>query len=352
MSTPGGAAAPSVSGVAPGATLLPLRVTPRVVIIAFDRLAEAIHYAVDKGCHVISMSLGGPVRSRALERAIDRAVANGIVVLAAAGNVWPFVVYPARFDSVIACAACNCTRAMWDRSASGPAVDVTAPGESVWVARTGRSTGNDDDGVAVGSGTSFAVATTAGACALWLAFHDRAALVRRYGAAQLPAVFKEVLMTSGVQAPAGWDTGRHGAGILDVERLLKAPLPDTAPAAGMRLRSAVTPRAESDVDVLAAYFPDVDPAEVRRGLVGWLSTTDAELPVLLASLGDEVLFHVATNPDVRRAILRQGGAKKRGRDIGTAGLTAAVRGAARAGATGRAARFVREASPALLRRVG
>ncbi len=353
MSTDGNGTMPFVAGIAPAATLLPLRVTPKVVIIAFDRLAEAIHYAIDKGCHVISMSLGGPVRSRTLERAIDRAVANGIVVLAAAGNVWPFVVYPARFDTVIACAACNCERKVWSRSASGPAVDVTAPGESVWVARAGRNAGPDDDGVAVGSGTSFAVATTAGACALWLAFHDRAALVARYGAAQVPAVFKEVLMTSGVQVPAGWNTRRHGAGILDVERLLKAPLPDTAPASGMQLRSAARPRAESDVDLLTEYFPGVEPAEVRRGLVRWLATTDGELPALMATLGDEVLFHVATNADVRRAILRGGGAKKRGRDIAAAGLTAAVRGTSSAGATrpAGAARFVREASPALQQRV-
>ena len=81
-------------------------------------------------------------RRGALERAIAYAVGEGVVVLAAAGNVWPWVVYPARYDQVIACAACNCQRAVWSKSASGDTVDVTAPGESVWVARPGKDAGH------------------------------------------------------------------------------------------------------------------------------------------------------------------------------------------------------------------
>jgi serine protease len=146
MSSTGGSGATFVSGVAPAATIMPLRVTPLVVLLGFDRLAEAIRYATDHGCHVISMSLGGVTPSGALERAIAYAVSEGVVVLAAAGNVWPWVVYPARYDQVIACAACNCQRAIWSRSASGPTVDVTAPGESVWVARPGKNAGVADDG--------------------------------------------------------------------------------------------------------------------------------------------------------------------------------------------------------------
>jgi serine protease len=344
MSSTGGAAAPFVSGIAPAATIIPLRVTPRVVLLSFDRLAEAIHYAVDKGCHVISMSLGGPAPSRALERAIDRAVQHGVVVLAAAGNVWPFVVYPARFDQVIACAACNCQRKVWERSASGPAVDVTAPGESVWVARPGRDAGQADDHVDVGSGTSYAVATTAGACALWLAFHGRDALVARYGAPQVAAVFKELLMTQGVDTPSGWRRDRHGAGIVNVEKLLSAPLPATAPAIGVRMRATLAPRAENDVDRFVEYFPDAEPSRVREGLVRLLKTTDRDLPLTLAEMGDELLFHVATNPAVRARVVKGAGPKKRGRAVLSRAATAA--------AATTTARQQREASPALRRRLG
>lgn len=341
MSSTGGAGRPFVSGVAPAASLLPLRVTPRVVLIGFDRLAEAIHYAIDKGCDVISMSLGGPTPSRTLERAIDRAIEHGLVVLAAAGNVWPFVVYPARFDQVIACAACNCQRGIWSRSASGAAVDVTAPGESVWVARPGEDSGAADDFVDPGSGTSYAVATTAGACALWLAFHGRDALRARYGPGQVAAVFKELLIRHGVHTPPGWRTDRHGAGILDVEALLRAPLPSTPPADGLHTRAAFAPRAEHDVERFLTYFPDQDPARVRRGLVRLLKTTEADLPAVLTEFGDELVFHVATNPALRRRLLRGDGAKKRGRSITTRAMAAAAPD-----------RLSREGSTALLRRIG
>ena len=75
---------------APAAELIPIRVTPRVVLLGFDRLAEAIRYATDKGCHVISMSLGGVTPSGTLERAVEYAVGPGGVVLAAARHRWPW----------------------------------------------------------------------------------------------------------------------------------------------------------------------------------------------------------------------------------------------------------------------
>ncbi len=340
MSGTGGAGTTFVSGIAPAATLVPLRVTPRVVLLGFDRLAEAIRYAADKGCHVISMSLGGPTPSGTLERAVRYAVSEGVVVLAAAGNVWPWVVYPARLDQVIACAACNCQRGVWKRSASGETVDVTAPGETVWVARPGRDDGASDDIVDVGSGTSYAVATTAGACALWLAHHGRDALIARYGRGQIAAVFKEVLMTQGVETPRGWRTDKHGAGILNVEKLLLAPLPATPPASGLRMRAATMGRRENDVDRFLPYFPDAEPAEVRRGLARVLQASDRDLPDVLLDLGDELLFHVATNPSVRARVLRGGGPKKRGQPL-------ASRMVARAPTT----RLSREGSRALLARM-
>lgn len=339
MSSSGGSGTTFVSGVAPAATLVPLRVTPRVILLGFDRLAEAIHYAIDRGCHVISMSLGGVTPSGTLQRAVQRAVDNGLVVLAAAGNVWPWVVYPARLDQVIACAACNCEKRVWRHSASGSAVDVTAPGESVWVARPGQQSSTTDDIVDVGSGTSYAVATTAGACALWLAFHGRDALIARYGVGQIAAVFKELLITHGVSTPRGWKTDEHGAGILDVEALLRAPLPATPPASGLAIRASAAPRRANDVDLFLPYFPGVEPGRVQRGLARLLKTTERALPTMLADIGDELVFHVATNPEVRARVLAGGGPKKRGRVM-----------AARAGAS--PSRLQREGSRELRARLG
>ena len=45
----------------------------------------------------------------------------------------------------------------------------------------------------------YAVATTAGACALWLSHHGRERLIRRYGASNLTAVFREILTGHGFE---------------------------------------------------------------------------------------------------------------------------------------------------------
>ena len=160
------------------------------------------------------MSLGGPLPSFVLHDAIEDATNAGLILVAAAGNQWPFVVFPARYDEVIAVAASNCADQRWASSASGSDVDITAPGESVWRAETKTSGAFD---VSRSSGTSYAAAQVAGVAALWLAHHGRSTLVGRYGAANVPVVFKELLTTQGFRWPSSgtWDTSNLGVGLVD-----------------------------------------------------------------------------------------------------------------------------------------
>ena len=141
-------------------------------------------------------------------------------------------------------------------------------------------------------------------CALWLSHHGRASLVARYGAARLAGVFMELLITRGVRTPPGWRTDEWGAGIVDAARLLAAPLPATAMAGGMRrLRTRPAPRVESDFDAVAGYFPDVDPARVRRALMRLFGVPERRLGAVLGEVGDELTFHLATDPVLRAALL-------------------------------------------------
>jgi thermitase len=253
----------------------------------------------------MSMSLGGPFPSRALRRAVDAACDEGIILLAAAGNYWPWVVYPAAYDRVIAVAACDHRRRMWQWSATGESVDVTAPGANVWVARA--AAGNPPIyEVGPGSGTSFAVATAAGVTALWLAFHGREQLISRYGKANLAGVFRELLVRDGVQTPPDWDSEKCGAGIVHARRLLEAALPPPgARAAPRALRPLRAPWAH--------YFPDLDPAAVESALGEILRTRPARLAPVLDRLGDEVVFLLATEPALRDAVReRATGATPRG----------------------------------------
>lgn len=93
-------------GGAPQADILPLRVADRVVLLTTSALAQAIDYAVQQRCDVISLSMGG-VPSRAWGEAVDRAYEAGLCLCAAGGNHVGFtpprtLVYPARFSRVIA----------------------------------------------------------------------------------------------------------------------------------------------------------------------------------------------------------------------------------------------------------
>ena len=296
LSPEGDEAEEHVCGVAPLAALIPLRVSTSVVHFSWTRLTQAIHLALDRGAHVISMSLGGPLPSFALEEALDRALDAGVIAVAAAGNQWPFVVYPARYEQTVGCAACSCLPAPWAGSASGSDVDITAPGESVWRA---KSTATSLTGVDRSDGTSYATAHVAGVAALWLAHHGRASLVMKYGAAGVPAVFKELLATvAHANTPANWDRSNYGAGIVDAAAMLAAPLPATVHAAGMAVRRGARRSALGDVDRIAAYFPRADPGRVWAWLAKEFHTAERALPALLASLGDEVAFHVTADPAV------------------------------------------------------
>lgn len=293
----------AVSGVAPAARLIPFRVSDSVIHIDFANVAKAIEASVEAGAHVISMSLGGPFPSGFLERTIDRALEAGVIVLAAAGNYWPWVVYPARLDQVVAVAAVNCERKPWKHSARGGSVDVAAPGESVWRAQTTREDGARHFVVAPSSGTSYAVATTAGACALWLGFHGRENLIQRYGKPNLAAVFRELMVRDAVQRPPRWKSDKYGAGILRVDRLLAAELPEGPPAGGLKrtlgrgLRPGLQP-----LERIGDYLPGVKATQLRAALAEVLRVPGDDLDELLAEHGDEIVFQIATDPVLRGAL--------------------------------------------------
>jgi hypothetical protein len=224
-----------MAGSAPKARHMPIRAIRSVVRITQVSVAEAIEWAVDHGAHVITMSLGG-IPAFSLHRALRRAVAADVIVLAAAGNCVRTVVWPARYDDCIAVAGTNVEDAQWPGTCRGSAVDFSAPAENVFRARIVSDGGPP---IGQGQGTSFAVALTAGVAALWLAHHGRPNLI---GAARtrgetLQAMFRRLVRAT-ARRPAGWDSFNMGAGIVDARALLAADLD-----AGRELESA--PQADS-----------------------------------------------------------------------------------------------------------
>jgi hypothetical protein len=105
-----GAAAPSYGaeplGGVPDADVVPLRIADRVVLLRTSAFAKALGHAVDVGCDVVTMSMGG-LPSRSWREEVERAYRAGVCIVSAAGNNLQGaptrnIVYPARYGCVIA----------------------------------------------------------------------------------------------------------------------------------------------------------------------------------------------------------------------------------------------------------
>ena len=210
-----------MSGTAPLATLVPLRAVTSVIVLDHGRVAAAVEYARKKGANVITMSLGG-AWSSALRAAIGNAISAGIIVLAAAGNCVRVVVWPARYEEVIAVAGYNISDKPWIGSCRGEAVDIVAPAEFVPRANRSPANGGGPADVRGGQGTSFAVALTAGVAALWVAHHGIAAIKAALRPGEtVQDRFAALLKATAWRPPGEWPTDEFGAGIVNAKALLE-----------------------------------------------------------------------------------------------------------------------------------
>ena len=231
-----------VSGAAPEAAVIPLRVTDFVALdddscTALSRcifFCISLRKAMNLDVGVMSLSLGRPrlgVEKNILA-ALRAARHNGIIVIAAAGQLpglsWPQDVgnpqFPGSDPNTICVAACDSRHAPLAGAFYGDEVLITAPGVNVWRAHSRREVSSDATfHVNRSEGTSYATALTAAACALWQSHHGRAMLIERYGRSRLLTAFKMCLLTS-ADSDAVLDEGR-GIGVLDADRLLETSLP-------------------------------------------------------------------------------------------------------------------------------
>ncbi len=94
-----------VAGVAPGVTILPIKVFDAEGTADSYLVAQAFRYAVDSGADIINFS-GGGSDSQPIREACDYAYQHGVLVVAAAGNSGsPSLDYPAGYASVLAVGA-------------------------------------------------------------------------------------------------------------------------------------------------------------------------------------------------------------------------------------------------------
>ena len=216
-------------GVAPDATLLPVRVLGDGGSGSLTDVADGIVWAVDEGADVINLSLGAGGGARALEAAVSYAVDNGVVVVAASGNEGRGTVsWPAAYDAAIAVGAVDFDGDRATYSNGGDALDIVAPGGDTSADRNGdgyvdgvlqETWQNGRASFQFFQGTSMATPHVAGAAAL---------LVEVVG--RDPDAIRDLLLATADDAGAsGWDR-ETGWGRLDARAAVELALAEDGPA--------------------------------------------------------------------------------------------------------------------------
>lgn len=204
------------AGVAPAATIMPIRVLRPDLSGSAGDIARGLRFAADHGADVANVSVAGPTRSRALERAIGYAVGKGVTVVAASGNEGVEAVsMPAADPRVIAVGAVDRALRRAPYSNYGEALDVVAPSGAG--ARTDTGNGSADGVLAQalkGGPASFCFCFSASTSAATAQVSGVAALIVASGRATTPSAVGAALRESARDlGPRGPDP-QYGAGLV------------------------------------------------------------------------------------------------------------------------------------------
>jgi subtilisin family serine protease len=201
-----------VASVAPGATILPVRVLDSEGGGDTTTVAKGIDWAVDHGAQVINLSLGPDVPLTGsdpdFDATIDRALDRGVIVVAAAGNSGlPACDQPSGQGRLVCVGAVDKRRNRSFFSNFGSGLGLVAPGGSgLPVEDEDVLSTYNDGGYQEIAGTSQATPHVAGVAALLVSKGMRG-----------QAAVNRMLATADDAGPAGPDP-QFGAGIVDAQR--------------------------------------------------------------------------------------------------------------------------------------
>ncbi|MEM7533819.1 MAG: S8 family peptidase [Chloroflexota bacterium] len=143
------------SGICPKCKLLPVKVLDKQNTGRWSAISEGILYAADQGAHIMNLSLGGQFPPRVLEQAVKYAMNNNVLMVGAGGNTGTeTILFPAGYEEVIGVGATNDQDQRWDLSSTGPHIELSAPGQSIY-STWGNSKSRSENFVFL-SGTSMA----------------------------------------------------------------------------------------------------------------------------------------------------------------------------------------------------
>ncbi len=214
-----------VVGVAPKARLYGLKVLNSSGSGSWSGIIAALQWAVDNGIQVTNNSYGSGINpGGTVQAAFDNSAAAGILHVAAAGNSGNCggkgnkVIYPARWDSLIAVAATSSSDSRACFSSTGPDVELAAPGVSVNSTLLGGGYGTK-------SGTSMASPHVAGSAALVIA----AGITDANGDRNINDEVRQVLDDTAEDLGDPGRDNKYGYGLVDAAAAVAAVTP---PATG------------------------------------------------------------------------------------------------------------------------
>ena len=118
--------------VAPGATLMPIKVFSTNGTATLSQVLAGIYYAADHGVKVLNMSFSMTTSSQELINAVSYANSKGLILVAAAGNEGQnIMVYPAGLNQVIGVGATTDQDVRSSYSNYGKVVALAAPGDGI-----------------------------------------------------------------------------------------------------------------------------------------------------------------------------------------------------------------------------
>jgi serine protease len=195
------------SGVAPEASILPVKVLSADGAGSDVDVAAGIVWAADHAARIVNLSLGGSEASIVLADSIAYARRQGVLIVAAAGNDGGSVGVPARLGGVLAIGAVDSALVRAPFSAGGRALDLVAPGVGILQQTLDGAGGYADRSF---SGTSMATPHVAGVAALALAVGRATTAL---------GVSRLLTRTARDLGPAGRDEA-YGAGLVRADAAL------------------------------------------------------------------------------------------------------------------------------------
>ena len=203
-----------IVGVAPETKIITAKVLNDDGAGTSQDIVAGIHWAMEAGADILSMSLGSSEPDEEIHQALLLAISKGVFVITAAGNEGPeldTVGYPAGFPEMVAVGSIDRRKRLSQFSSRGRQVDVVAPGDEITSCYPPR-------GYAVLNGTSMATPFVSGVVALALAKHRKMGGKTPLRTQQ--DLIQHLCRTSADAGPAGFDP-LYGCGILDPAKLIK-----------------------------------------------------------------------------------------------------------------------------------